>query len=141
MAVNVAHPLLEEIRNELSEEGREFTFLCGHDSNLASVLASLEVCEYSLPDTIEKKTPIGVKLVISRWEAPAGEDRITLDLVYQKTDQLRELTLPDAGNPPGIYSLRLEGLDADENGMYPAEDVIGRFTGAIEAYDEMISRW
>ncbi len=141
VAVNVAHPLLEEIRNELSEEGREFTFLCGHDSNLASVLASLEVCEYSLPDTIEKKTPIGVKLVISRWEAPAGEDRITLDLVYQKTDQLRELTLPDAGNPPGIYSLRLEGLDADENGMYPAEDVIGRFTGAIEAYDEMISRW
>ena len=67
VAVNVAHPLLEEMEKELSTEGRQFTFLCGHDSNLASVLSALEVEEYSLHGTIEKKTPIGGKLVISSF--------------------------------------------------------------------------
>ena len=32
---------LKEIRDELTEEGRKFTFLCGHDANIASVLAAL----------------------------------------------------------------------------------------------------
>ena len=67
IAVNVAHPLLEEMRTELTAENRKFTFLCGHDSNLASVLAALGVEEYLLPDTAEQHTPIGSKLVFSRW--------------------------------------------------------------------------
>lgn len=137
VAVNVAHPLLEEINSEMTTEGRKFSFLCGHDSNLASVLAALEVEEYSLPGTIEKKTPIGAKLVISRWAGKDGEEMISLDLVYQKTEQLQEMSLLGDDNPPGIYSLRLKGLNADENGMYQAEDVMRRFNEAIEAYDEL----
>ena len=137
VAVNVAHPLLEEINNELTKDGREFTFLCGHDSNLASVLAALEVEEYSLPETIEKKTPIGAKLVISKWTGKDGEEMISLDLVYQKTEQLQEMSFLGDDNPPGIYSLRLKGLNADENGMYKAEDVMKRLYEAIQAYDEL----
>ena len=137
VAVNVAHPLLEEIKSEMETEGREFTFLCGHDSNLASVLSALEVEDYSLPGTIEKKTPIGAKLVISRWFRNDGEEMITLDMVYQKTKQLKELTILDDKNPPAVYSLKLKGLSADENGMYRAEDVMNRLDEAVNAYDEL----
>lgn len=59
MAINVAHPLLRLMSEELSLDNRKFTFLCGHDSNIASVLAALDVENYSLPNSIEKKTPIG----------------------------------------------------------------------------------
>lgn len=137
VAVNVAHPLLEEINSEMMTNGRRFTFLCGHDSNLASVLSALEVEEYSLPETIEKKTPIGAKLVISRWVGKTGEELISLDLVYQKTDQLKQISLLGEDDPPAIYSLRLKGLNVDENGMYKAEDVMRRLDEAIKAYDEL----
>ena len=55
VAVNVAHPLLAEMNKELKTDGRKFTFLCGHDSNIASVLAALDVEEYELPNSIEKR--------------------------------------------------------------------------------------
>jgi hypothetical protein len=138
VSINVAHPLLEEIEKELKADGREFTFLCGHDSNLGSVLAALEAEDYSLPYTIEKKTPIGAKLVLSKWKDESGEEFISLDLVYQKTRQLQEMSLLDNDNPPGIYRLSLKGLTADANGMYKAEDVLKRFSEAIEAYDIMV---
>jgi hypothetical protein len=141
VATNVAHPLLQEIESELTADGRQFSFLCGHDSNLASVLAALDVSDYSLPDTIEKKTPIGAKLVINTWKDGSGEEYITLDLVYQKTEQLRSMSLLDDDNPPAIYTLHLEGLEAGENGMYKATDVLGRFKSAIEAYDLLIEEY
>ncbi len=137
VAVNVAHPLLEEMEKELSTEGRQFTFLCGHDSNLASVLAALEVEDYSLPGTIEKKTPIGGKLVLSKWKDKDGQEFISLDLVYQKTDQLQQISLLNDENPPGIYNLKLKGLNADANGLYKASDVMERFEKAIGAYDSL----
>ncbi len=141
VAVNVAHPLLEEMEKELSTEGRQFTFLCGHDSNLASVLAALEVEDYSLPGTIEKKTPIGGKLVISKWKDKDGQEFISLDLVYQKTQQLQQISLLNDENPPGIYSLQLKGINANAGGLYKAEDVIERFDKAIGAYDSLIEEY
>ena len=59
VAVNVAHPLLQLILEEIQNERRIFTFLCGHDSNLGSVMASLKAEEPDLPGSIEKRTPIG----------------------------------------------------------------------------------
>ena len=44
------------MNKELKTDGCKFTFLCGHDSNIASVLAALDVEEYELPNSIEKKT-------------------------------------------------------------------------------------
>ncbi|MBR4575458.1 MAG: histidine-type phosphatase [Lachnospiraceae bacterium] len=141
VAVNVAHPLLEEIEKELLTEGRQFTFLCGHDSSLASVLSALEVQDYSLPGTIEKKTPIGGKLVISKWKDKDGKAFISLDMVYQKTQQLQQISLLNDENPPGIYNLKLRGINADANGLYKAEDVMERFEKAIEAYDSLVEEY
>lgn len=118
-------------------ENREFSFLCGHDSNILSVLSALDAEDYYLPDAIEKKTPIGSKLVVCRWADSSGEEFISLDLVYQKTEQLRNLSLLGSENPPGIYTIRLKGLMAKKNGLYKAEDVLERFRQAIGAYDDL----
>lgn len=141
VAVNVAHPLLMEIQNELSTPGREFTFLCGHDSNLGSVLAALNAEEYSLPQAIEKKTPIGSKLVICRWEDKSGKELISLDLVYQNTDHLRNLSILDTDNPPCIFDIRLKGIKDAGDGVYKAEDVMDRFTEAIDSYDSILGKY
>ncbi len=140
VSVNVAHPLLEEIEKELTAEGRQFTFLCGHDSNLASVMSALEIQDYSLPGTLEK-TPIGGKLVVSKWKDKDGQEFISLDMVYQKTGQLQEMSLLNDENPPVIYNLKLKGINSDANGLYKAEDVMDRFDKAIGAYDSLIEEY
>lgn len=127
VARQVARPLLRTILEELQRDGRKFTFLCGHDSNIGSVLASLEVEDYSLPGTIEKKTPIGSKLVIERWENQEGQSFVGLNLVYQSTEQLRNMTLLDLEYPPMVYPIRLKDLNANADGLYPFDALIQRF--------------
>ncbi len=140
VSVNVAHPLLKEIEKELTTQGRQFTFLCGHDSNMASVMSALEIRDYDLPETLEK-TPIGGKLVISRWKDKDGQEFISLDMVYQKTHQLQEMSLLNDDNPPGIYNLKLKGINSDAGGLYKAEDVMERFDKAIGAYDSLVEEY
>ena len=127
VACQVAHPLLRTMLEELKHDGRKFTFLCGHDSNIGSVLAALEAENYSLPKTIEKKTPIGCKLVIEKWENAKGQQFVSLNLVYQSTEQLRQTTLLDLENPPMVFPIRLKGLSANADGLYPYEALVGRF--------------
>ena len=126
VARQVARPLLRTILEKLQAEGRKFTFLCGHDSNIASVLAALDAEDYSLPKTIEKKTPIGCKLVIEKWEDTEGKSFATLNLVYQSTEQLRNMALLDLENPPVVYPIRLKGLYANADGFYPFDTLIQR---------------
>ena len=135
VAVNVAHPLLQEMAKELSVPGRKFTFLCGHDSNIASVLAALDVESYDLPQSIEKKTPIGSKLVVEKFAGKDGREYAALSIVYQTTDQLRERTALTLDNPPMVYPVRLKGLKANADGLYRLEDLKRRFQQAIDAYD------
>ena len=137
VAANVAHPLLQEMLKELQQPGRKFTFLCGHDSNIASVNAALGVADYQLPHAIEKKTPIGCKLVLEKWADRSGGLYAALNLVYQSPDQLRQATLLGLAVPPVVFSLQLSGLTANADGLYPLEDVVGRFRQAIQAYDEI----
>ena len=132
VARQVARPLLRTILEELQTEGRHFTFLCGHDSNISSVLAALDAEDYSLPNTIEKKTPIGSKLVIEKWENADGQIFATLSLVYQSTKQLRSMALLDLENPPMVFPIRLKGLNANADGLYPYEDVLDRIDSAIQ---------
>ena len=127
VACQVARPLLRTMLEELQNDERKFTFLCGHDSNIGSVLAALEVENYSLPQTIEKKTPIGCKLVIEKLEDTEGQLFVSLHLVYQSTEQLRNMTLLDLENPPMVYPLRLKGLDTNADGLYPYEALVKRF--------------
>ena len=135
VAVNVAHPLLVYMKDELNAKNRKFTFLCGHDSNIASVNAALEVEEYSLPQSIEKKTPIGSKLVFEKWIDKAGNEFVAVNIVYKTTEQLRNVSLLNLENPPIVFSLKLKGLQANADGLYTIESVNDRFDKAIRAYE------
>ena len=137
VAVNVANPLLKVMSNELALDGRKFTFLCGHDSNIASVLSALGAEYYSLPNSIEKKTPIGSKFVIEKWHGSDGREYAKLKLVYQSTKQLRERTMLNLDTPPEIYALSLRGLEKNADGYYRLDDVQKRFSEAIDAYERL----
>jgi glucose-1-phosphatase len=139
VAINVAHPLLQTILEELKTEGRLFTFLCGHDSNLGSVLAALGLAEYTLPQAIESKTPIGSKLVFEKWEGADGSQYAAINLVYQRIDQLRQMPLLMLENPPMVFPVALEGLTANEDGLYKLSDLEARFEDRIAAYDELLT--
>ena len=141
VSVNVAHPLLQEIRAEMTAEGRKFTFLCGHDSNVASVLAAMNAEEYLLPDTVEQHTPIGVNLVFERWVAENGEAFWKVSLVYQSTQQLRTLDQLTLEKPPVKYAMRFEDVTVGDDGMIPESDLFTLLDSAIDAYDELLERY
>ena len=137
VAVNVAHPLLMELESELTAQGRQFSFLCGHDSNVASVLAALGVEDYALLESVSQETPIGCKLVFACWTGPDGGDYAEVSLVYQTVDQLRGCRMLDLNNPPQKVKLSFAGLNANADGLYRLEDLLARFDEAICAYDVM----
>ena len=137
VSANVAHPLLIYMRDELMAKDRKLAFLCGHDSNIASVTAALEVEPYDLPNSIEKKTPIGCKLVIEKFEGKDGNMYCAINLTYQSTDQLRNIAMLSLKNPPQIFPLSLKGLQKNADGLYLLKDVEGRFMKAIRAYDKI----
>ena len=137
IAPNVAHPLLQEIAAEMQKEGRVFTFLCGHDSNVGSVLASLGLTEYDLPATVEK-TPIGCKLVFSRWLAGDGSAFWSVDMVYQSTAQLRSLSMLDLAHPPVVFPIVLPGVARTDDNLYAEDALEARFAEAIAEYDRIV---
>ena len=137
VAVNVAHPLLVYMYDELSDKDRKLSFLCGHDSNIASVTAALEVEPYDLPNSIEKKTPIGCKLVFEKFEGKDGQMYCDINLTYQSTDQLRNIAMLGLNNPPQIFPISLKGLQKNADGLYLLNDVKARFMKAIRAYDKI----
>ena len=134
VATNVAHPLLELIGNELDMEGRKFTFLCGHDSNVASVLAAMGVEPYELSGAIEAKTPIGCMLVFEKWADAKGQLYGRVRLMYQTADQLRNLDLLQNGEAPASVELTFDGLEKNSDGLYAFEDLRGRLDEASSAY-------
>ena len=141
LSVHIAHPLLEEIRDELQSDGRKFSFLCGHDSNLSSVLSALGVEEYLLPNTIEQHTPIGGKLLFSRWLDRNGEAFWTVEMVYQNTDQLRGMTPLSLDCPPERYPLSFKGAAGNADGMIAESNLFAVFDNAISAYDELAEEY
>ena len=137
---NIAHPLLKEIDSELNNENRIFSFLCGHDSNIASVLGALSVKDYSLPDAIEKRTPIGSKVLFEKWKR-GNEEFIRVRLVYDSIDQLRNISIHDLNNPPKFYTFEFEGLTPNEDGMYKMNDFLDHLEKAISSYDRMLETY
>lgn len=126
----LAHPLLDVMDEELATKGRKFTFLCGHDVNLAEVLPALGVEEYTLPDSIEAKTPIGAKLVIEKRRGRDGEAYAALSLIYASTQQLRSRTPLSLATPPSRCPLRLKGLQESADGLYLFSDLQQRLAKA-----------
>ena len=135
VATNVAYPLIQYMYDELRSPDRKFTFLVGHDSNLSAVATALGVEEYELPNAIEKKTPIGSKIVVEKFTGPDGEEYADLNIVYQSVDQLKNMELLDLDNPPMIYQLSLKGLTKNADGLYKMEDVAKKFEDALAAYE------
>lgn len=137
VSVNVAHPLLQEILDEMQNDDRVFAFLCGHDSNLTSVLAALKAEDADLPGSIEKRTPIGGKLI---FETFTGKDNLKyadILLVYATAAQLRAETALSYKNPPAGVKIKLKGLKENADGLYSLEELEQRITEAIDAYDNL----
>ena len=141
VAANVAHPLLEEIGNELDTPGRKFTFLCGHDSNVNSVLAALGTEDFELPDAIEAKTPIGVKLVLERWADADGNTYGRARLLYQSIEQLREGTMLSGYEAPMSFDLSFEDLQKNDDGLYAYDDLRARIADATAEYDRIVEEY
>ena len=140
LAVNIAHPLLQELENEMEQEDRRFSFLCGHDANLVSVMSALQAEEYMLSDSLER-TPVGSKLVFSEWSDEEGDRYISVDLVYANTDQIRGLPLMDENTTPAVFPVSFEGLEKTADGMYLKEDFMKRLQESIGAYDDMVEQY
>ncbi len=141
VAPNVAHPLLQEIGNEMDTQGRVFTFLCGHDSNVSSVLAAMGVEAYELEGAIEASTPIGVKVVFERWENADGKKFARARLMYQSVDQLREGTMLAGTESPESFELSFDGLKKNKDGLYSYEDLRGRIADATAEYDRIVNEY
>ena len=135
VAENVAHPMLQELLAELRTPGRKFTFLCGHDSNIGSVLAALGVEPYDAPGAIETKTPIGGKVLFEKFRGRDGKLYADIWLIYASANQLRDLSILSPDNPPMALPLRLKGLSANADGLYPFADLERRFADAINLYE------
>ena len=101
------------------------------------MLTALQAKPYELPDAIEKKTPVGAKIVITKWQGKDGEEYASLDLVYQTVKQLRGRQMLSLDNPPGIFRIELQGLELNADGLYKWSEVQQRFEQAIKAYKEL----
>ncbi|MCR5109193.1 MAG: histidine-type phosphatase [Lachnospiraceae bacterium] len=137
---NVANPMLKEIQRELQNDERSFSFLCGHDSNIGSVLAAMDVCEYELPDTIER-VPIGSKLLFEKWVDSEGRAYGNIRLIYQSTDQIREWTPLSTDCPPASYNFEFKGLSRNQEGLYDYDEMCDLIRKAIDRYDEIVQEY
>ena len=141
LAVNLAHPMLRELYAELNAQGREFSFLCGHDSTISSVLAALGVEAYELPGAIEPTTPIGSKVVFTRWVNEEGESFFRVNLVYQSTEQLRSIQPLSLDVPPMIVPLSFEGVAVNGDGMIAEKDLMNLFREKIDMLPALVEAY
>lgn len=137
ISVNISHCMLKRIQTEMAPEGHKFAFFCSHDSMIAAVLAALRVVPYELPNTIETKTPIGVKLVLEQWaETDSSNPKryVRARLIYQSTEQIHGMKPMDLENPPMSYELSFTGLEKAQNGMYEYDAFMRHLQKSIDAY-------
>ena len=133
-AVNLAYPLVSRIREELNRSDRKFMFLCGHDSNLASIGAALGLQFPETENALELRTPIGSKLVFEKW-SNGTDDFVAINLVYQAVGQLQGRTLLSLNMPPMVRPVTIAGLTANSDGLYRLADLDTRMANAMTEYD------
>ena len=133
-AVNLAYPLVSRIREELHHIGRKFTFLCGHDSNLASIGAALRLRYPETEQALELHTPIGSKLVFEKW-SDGTEEYVAINLVYQRVGQLQNRTLLSTDEPPMVKPVTIDGLTPNSDGLYRLSELDARMAEAMAEYD------
>ena len=133
-AINIAYPLVSRIREELNRNDRKFMFLCGHDSNLASIGAALRLNYPETENALEVHTPIGSKLVFEKW-SDGNETYVAINLVYASVSQLQNRTLLSFDVPPMVRPVSIEGLTPNADGLYSLSDLDARITEAMAEYD------
>ena len=133
-AVNLSYPLVSRIREELNRSDRKFMFLCGHDSNLASISAALGLQIPETENALELHTPIGSKLVFEKW-SDGSDEYVAVNLVYQSIGQLQGRTLLSPAAPPMILPVTIDGLNANSDGLYRLSDLDTRMAEAMAEYD------
>ena len=137
VAVNIANPMIRLLSKELSNKKRRFSFICGHDSTIASVMAALNAETLSLPDAVETATPIGGKLMFAKWIGQDGKEYASVDMVYQTARQIRGRETLSLQNPPAVYPITLQSLPQNEDGFYNYADVQQRFSEAISSFKQL----
>ena len=137
VAVNITNPLIRELKTELENKDRKFSFFCAHDCTVLGTLTALGVEDYALPGSIETKTPIGVKVLFERWRDSAGQAWYRVNIVYRSTEQIRsgEMLTPD--NPPLRYDLCFEGVETNADGLISEADLLALFDRTLDAYIEL----
>ena len=133
-AVNLAYPLVSRIREELNRSDRKFMFLCGHDSNLASIGAAIGLQFPETENALELHTPIGSKLVFEKW-SNGTEDYVAINLVYQAVEQLQVRTLLSLDVPPMVLPVTIEGLTSNADGLYRLADLDAHIAKAMAEYE------
>ena len=133
-AVNLSYPLVSRIREELNRSDRKFMFLCGHDSNLASISAALGLQIPETENALELHTPIGSKLVFEKW-SDGSDEYVAVNLVYQSIGQLQGRTLLSPAAPPMVLPVTIDGLNANSDGLYRLSDLDTRMAEAMAEYD------
>ena len=136
-AVNLAYPLVSRIREELHHIGRKFTFLCGHDSNLASIGAALRLRYPETEQALELHTPIGSKLVFEKW-SDGTEEYVAINLVSQRVGQLQNRTLLSTDEPPMVKPVTIDGLTPNSDGLYRLSELDARMAEAMAEYDAIV---
>ena len=133
-AINIAYPLVSRIREELNRNDRKFMFLCGHDSNLASIGAALRLNYPETENALEVHTPIGSKLVFEKW-SDGNETWVAINLVYASVSQLQNRILLSLDVPPMVLPVSVEGLAPNADGLYRLSDLDARFAEAMSEND------
>ncbi len=136
VAHDVAAPLVDYIRSQLIDQDKSaapaFTFMVGHDSNIASLLAALKAKPYQLPGQYEQ-TPIGGQLVFERWhDKQNNKDLLKIEYVYQTTEQLHNADILSLAHPPERVTLQLTGCPTDSNGYCSWSDFTQVLNDALQ---------
>lgn len=138
VAVNSAHPMLKELKKELTFPGRVFSCLYGHDANILSVLTALKSDYVTLVGTVgSNQVPVGSKLIFAVWEGPDKKDYVSVSLVNMRASQIRNKDVLNLNILPDINIISFDGLKTNKDGAYRLEDILTRFDEAIDAYDKL----
>ena len=101
------------------------------------MLAALDTKPYELPETIERHTPIGAKVVIEKFKSKDGTEYADIWIVYVSTSQIRSESALSYSQPPVAVRLQLNGFSENTDRLYRLSDVEQRFSETISAYDEL----
>ena len=135
-AIIISHPLVKKIKEEIQDTSRKFTFLCGHDSNIASITSALGMKLPNTVNAVEFSSPIGSKIVFRRYKK-GNSEFMDVKLIYAAVTQLRETQEISTSNPPMILPIDFEGLTRNADGYYKLEDVIQRFDDTMAEFDSL----